>query len=95
MIPETLFFPVEYEKELHEVLDDFGNWQNLIVFEIKLKHFRKDYLPKTFPEYDATKMLEAGVKEKKEKLLELALDKTSSLLRKATQSEKEKSLSQK
>lgn len=84
MIPESLLFQVEYEKELQLLLDGFGSWQNLTVFEIKLKHFRKDYLPKIFPEYEATKMLEAGVKEKKERLLKLALNKTSSLLRKAT-----------
>ena len=83
MIPESLAIGIEYEKELHDVLDDFGNWQNLTVFDIKLKHFRKDYLPKTFPEYDSTKMLEAVVKEKKEKLLKVALNKTNSLLEKA------------
>lgn len=83
MFPESLAIGIEYEKELHDVLDDFGNWQNLTVFEIKLKHFRKDYLPKTFSEYDSTKMLEAVVKEKKEKLLSVALNKTRSLLRKA------------
>lgn len=90
MIPESLPIGIEYEKELHDVLDDFGNWQNLTVFEIKLKHFRKDYLPKTFPEYDSTKMLEAAVKEKKEKLLKVALNKTSNLLKIATTTEKEK-----
>jgi CHAD domain len=87
MIPESLLHKVEYEKELHDVLDDFGNWQNLTIFEIKLKHFRKDYLPKTFPEYDSTKMLEAGVKVKKEELLKVALNKTSSLLRKGLATE--------
>jgi CHAD domain-containing protein len=85
MIPASLFPPVEYEKELHDVLDDFGNWQNLSVFEAKIKHFRKDYLPKTFPEYESTKMLEAAVKEKKENLLKDTLNKTNSLLRKAIQ----------
>ena len=83
MIPEPLLPHIEYEKELHDVLDDFGNWQDLSVFEMKIKHFRKDYLPKTFPEYESTKMLEAVVKEKKEKLLKVALNKTRSLLRKA------------
>ena len=86
MIPGSLFPHAEYEKELHDVLDDFGNWQDLSVFEIKIKHFRKDYLPKTFPDYDSTKMLEAAVKEKKEKLLKVALIKTRDMLRKATQS---------
>ena len=88
MIPESLFNGAELEKELNPLLDDFGNWQNLTVFEIKLKHFRKDYLPKTFPEYEVTKMLEAEVKYKKDKLLKIALNKTSSLLRKAIEKEK-------
>ena len=83
MIP-ALFLQFEYEKELHDLPDDFGNWQNLTVFEIKLKHFRKDYLPKVLPEYEATKMLGTAVKEKKEKLLKLALNKTSSLLKKVS-----------
>jgi hypothetical protein len=58
------------------------------VFEMKIKHFRKDYLPKTFSDYESTKMLEGVVKEKKEKLLKLALNKTRSLLRKALIKEK-------
>lgn len=90
MIPASLLFPVEFEKELQQVLDDFGNWQNLTVFEIKLKHFRKDYLPKKFPEYVTTKIMEAGVKEKKEKLLIVALNKTGGLMKKAMAAEKEK-----
>lgn len=87
MIPGPLVSRAGYEKELHEVLEDFGNWQNLSVFEIKLKHFRKDYLPKTFPEYDTTKMLGAAIKEKKEELLRVTLNKTNSLLKKATTKE--------
>ncbi len=90
MFPGSLLFPVEFENELQQLLDDFGNWQNLSVLEIRLKHFRKDYLPETTAEYDATKMLEAAIKEKKEKLLTLALNKTRSLLKKALVTEKEK-----
>jgi CHAD domain-containing protein len=88
MVPETLFSPVAYEKELADVLDDLGNWRNLTVFTVKLKHFRKDHLPETFPEYEAIKMLEADMKEKNEKLLKLALHKTRRLLRKALKKEK-------
>jgi hypothetical protein len=90
MLPTSLLSPVKYEKELHTLLDDFGNWQNLTVFEIKLKHFRKDYLPKTFPEYESMKMLEKIIIEKKEKLLETALNNASSLLNKILVFEKEK-----
>lgn len=88
MVPGPLLINVNYEKELQGLLEDFGNWQNLAVFEMKLRHFRKDYLPKTFPEYEAVKMLEAGVQEKKEKLLKKALSRTRGLLRKAMPKEK-------
>jgi CHAD domain-containing protein len=90
MIPGDLLFTAAFEKELHDVLDDFGNWQNYSVFEIRLKHFRKDYLPKTFPEYWITRMLETSIKEKKEKLLKIAIQKTRSLLKKAAVTKKEK-----
>ena len=90
MIPETLLPPFHFEKELEQLLEDFGNWQNLTVIEIKLKHFRKDYLPKTFPEYYSTKMLEVLVKEKMDRLLKASLNKTKVLLRKATALDKEK-----
>ena len=93
MIPESLLPHVEYEKELHDVLDDFGNWQNLSVFAIRLKHFRKDFLPKTHPEYHSIKMLEAASVEKKEILLQLALNKTTSLLKKTVFTENEIKLS--
>lgn len=90
MIPETLLSPFRFEKELEQLLEDFGNWQNLTVIEIKLKHFRKDYLPKTFPEYYSTKMLEVLIKEKMESLLKSSLSKTKVLLRKVSALEKEK-----
>jgi hypothetical protein len=90
IIQEPLQVEIEYEKELHHILDDFGSWQDHQVFEIKIKHFRKDYLPKLFPEYELLKMLEAAVTEKKEKLLKDAFSKTNRLLRKAIATEKEK-----
>lgn len=90
MIPGSIIPRAEYEEELNQVLEDFGNWQNLVVAEIKIKHFRKDYLPGTSPEYDATKMLEATIKEKKDALLKVAIDKTRTLLKKALATEKEK-----
>lgn len=89
MIPESIFPPFTSEKELVQLLDDFGNWQNLTVIEIKLKHYRKDYLPKTFPEYYLIKMLEVMVKEKMEVLLKASIYNTKILLRKARSLEKE------
>jgi CHAD domain-containing protein len=91
MIPKAIFVQVEYEKRLHEILEDFGNWQDLQMFEIKIKHFRKDYLPKVFHEYDSIKMLKNSVTEKKAILLKTALNKTRRLIRKVTSPKKEKS----
>ncbi len=88
IIQEPLQVEIDYEKDLHHILDDFGSWQDHQVFEIKIKHFRKDYLPKLFPEYALLKILEAAVKEKKEKLLKDAFSKTNRLLRKVTEKEK-------
>ena len=90
MLPESIFNRYEYDKDLHQLLEDFGNWQNFIVFEIKLKHFRKDYLPKTFSEYESIKLLDADIKEKKERLLKDALYKTRILLKQVVITEKEK-----
>ena len=90
MLPQSLFNRFEYEKDLHHLLEDYGNWQNFIVFEIKLKHFRKDYLSKTFSEYESIKFLENDIKEKKERLLKDAFYKTRKLLKQVAIAEKEK-----
>lgn len=90
MIPQALFNGFAYEKNLQQLLEDFGNWQNLVVFEIKLRHFRKDFLPKTFSEYGSIKLLEADIKEKKDKLLKISLSKTRRLLKQLAITEKEK-----
>jgi hypothetical protein len=91
IIQETLHYGVEYETELHQVLDDFGHWQDLQVLETRIKHFRKDFLPKSFQEYESVKTLETDVKEKKENLLKATLNKTDRLLTKVEAAKKEKS----
>lgn len=90
MTPDPLFPKVGYEKELNQLLDELGNWQDLYLFEIKLKRFRKEYQSKSFTDYESIKLLEAEVKEKKDSLLKLSLQKTSILMRKVTLIQKEK-----
>jgi hypothetical protein len=46
MLPGEL--PVAFhEKELHEITDDLGLWQDNEIFLARLRHLRKEYLPKT------------------------------------------------
>jgi len=92
MIQEQLSVQIAYEKQLHQVLDDFGVWQDLQVFETRIKHFRKDFLPKSFAEYESVKMLETEVLKRKQKLLKATLNKTSRLIKKIESAKKEKSV---
>lgn len=54
---------------LHIILDDLGCWQDHTIALLRIKHFRKDYLPKPFDEYDKLKKLESFIENKKELLL--------------------------
>lgn len=90
MLPESSLPAIEYEKELHHVLDELGQWQDLEMLEIKIKHFRKDYLPKTFSEYDSIKSLQETIKAKEKELLKTALNKIRKIVSKLQEPEKEK-----
>lgn len=90
MLPEGSEVINEYEKELHHVLDDLGHWQDLAMLEIKIKHFRKDYLPKTFPEYGLIKSLQETILAKEKELLKTALTKIRKMVSKLQEMEKEK-----
>lgn len=91
MLPENSATVIEYEKELHHVLDELGQWQDLEMLEIKIKHFRKDYLPKTFPEYDSIKSLQETIQAKEKELLRTTLNKIRKMISKLQEMEKEKS----
>ena len=67
----------EYHPELlHSILDDLGSWQDKEVALQRIKHFRKDYLPKSFDEYNMLKELEQYIDEKKSMLIKTAINKT-------------------
>lgn len=80
----------EYEKELHHVLDDLGHWQDLAMLELKIKHYRKDYLPKAFSEYDSIKSLQETIQAKEKELLKSALMRIRKMVSKLQAMEKEK-----
>lgn len=84
MAGEILAVRVDYEKKLHPLLDEFGEWQDMQVLETRTRHFRKDHLPRAFPEYESLKKLEAVIKEKGEALLKTTLNKTRHLIKSAT-----------
>ena len=69
------------EEKLHDILDDLGHWQDLQVFTVRTKHFRKDYLPKCIPDYEKIKKLEAISIENSAELLKTAIQKTRALIR--------------
>ena len=65
-----------YQKELHAALDDLGNWQDNEIHAIRIRHFRKDFLPKPFKEYLLLKDFQTRIKNKKSLLLRSANSKT-------------------
>ena len=92
MLPGKL--PVAFhEKELHEITDDLGLWQDNEIFLARLSHFRKDFLPKTYDEYGQLGILALEIKSKNKLLLNKALRKTRKLLKTVALNEKEKALS--
>lgn len=76
LLPPDSLTDSSLEKELHSILNDFGVWQDNEMLLIKVKHFRKDSLPKSFPEYQSLKILGKKIIEKNKELLKVVLHKT-------------------
>ena len=87
---ESLSLEFEYTEELHRILAGFGDWRNMQVFHARIRHIRKDYLPKSFDEYESIKIIENDSKEKAENLLKTTLTKTRQLLKKIDPEKKKK-----
>ncbi|MEQ1678748.1 MAG: hypothetical protein ABL876_18775, partial [Chitinophagaceae bacterium] len=63
----------KYQPELlHSILDDLGSWQDHEVLSARLRHFRKDYMPKSFDEHAVLKEMEAITNDKKKSLVQSA-----------------------
>lgn len=69
---------------LHSILYDLGSWQDHDVLLVRMKHFRKDYLPKSFDEHAVLKELEKNIQERKGNLLRSAINKTRKWLKAIT-----------
>jgi hypothetical protein len=82
-----------HEKALHEITDDLGLWQDNEIFMARARHFRKDYLPKTYDEYGQLKALETEIKKQNNLLLVKGLRNTRKLLKTVALNEKQKALS--
>lgn len=76
MLPEGSVPKSSFEKKLNELLDDFGNWQNDEMLLIKIKHYRKDYIPAVLPKYEMFKKIEKKITLRKEKSSTRMLHKT-------------------
>ena len=79
---ESLSMEFEYTEELQKILNGFGDWRNIQVFHARTRHIRKDYLPKSYKEYESIKIIEKDSKEMAGQLLKTTLTKTRQLLKK-------------
>lgn len=81
-------FPVDtaletwHQKELHSLLDNLGNWQDYEILEVRLKHFRKDYLPKPYEEYKELREFQNNINNHKIVLLKVVNRKARSWMKK-------------
>ncbi len=67
----------KYQPErLNNILDDLGSWQDLEVLLLRIKHFRKDYLPKPFSEFANLKKMESAIRLKNKMLIKNVRGKT-------------------
>ena len=82
MLPENYSGSFSIQTSCTILLDDLGNWQDNEILLTKVRHFRKDYLPKSFEETRSIKKLEEKVKTKKDAFRQSALGKTRRLLKK-------------
>lgn len=76
------------QKGLHDILNDLGNWQDNEILDLRIKHFRKDFVPKTFEEYPLLKDFQNKIKNHKKTLLKAANSKARRWMKKVTENEK-------
>ncbi len=68
-------------EQIHDILDDLGDMQDCDVLLIRLKHFRKNYLPKPFKEFLLLKEFEVLIDEKKKSNTKNGISKTRKWIR--------------
>ncbi len=88
LFPDENIMASWHHKELHSILDDLGNWQDNEILDIRIKNFRKDYLPKPFEEYQLLKDFQNKIRDTKKILLKSANNKARRWMKKVLQNEK-------
>lgn len=71
-----------HPKELHAILDDLGNWQDLEILDQRMRHFRKDYLPESFEETGLLKDFQIHIREQKDLLFTASIKKLKTWIKK-------------
>jgi CHAD domain-containing protein len=90
LLPDENTRSLWLDKELHNILDDLGNWQDLEILDVRIQHYRKDYLPKPFKEYQELKYFQTKIRDTKKLLLKSANSKARRWIKKVIMT-KEKS----
>lgn len=72
LFPDNYALETWHQDALHSLLDDLGNWQDYEILLQRLKHFRKDYLPKSFEEYKRLLAFQDKINDNKRSLLKTA-----------------------
>src|SRR5687767_1594487 len=76
------FFNATGMKKFKRALDELGFWQDRLEFEIRLKHFRKEWLVKGTDEYTAARKLEIVIAKNRKELIDKAEKKINALITK-------------
>jgi CHAD domain-containing protein len=88
LFPEENAAATWYSEDLHKILDDLGEWQDHEILDVRIRHYRKDWLPKPFAEYQLLKSFRGKIKDRKRVLLENARRNARSWLAKVAEKEK-------
>ena len=81
LFPGNYALETWHQDALHSLLDDLGNWQDYEILLQRLKHFRKDYLPKAFEEYKLLIAFQDKINDDKRRLLITANSKVRSWIK--------------
>ena len=88
LFPGNYALETWHQDALHSLLDDLGNWQDYEILLQRLKHFRKDYLPKAFEEYKLLIAFQEKINNNKSLLLKIANSKVRRWMKKVMLPEK-------
>ena len=91
MLPDKAHQNLWNIEELSDILDDLGKWQDNDVLLIRIKHFKKDFLPRYFNEYDQITALQQDIDEVKDFTLSTAYIKLKKWIKKVPRTTNKKS----